>query len=671
MAEITITSLADSGAGSLRDAISQANAAGGDFSDTIVFASNLSGGTIRLSAALSIGGAEAVTIRGDIDGDGSADITISGDTNGDGVGQTRLLDVLSGADARLYDLQFTNGFADGSPSGTIANVVEIQSDVDLEWNGVTVSNSRAFGDDAAFSSGQTGDTAAILVNRAGGAAFSNSLFTGNLAVAGDGGNGGATNGPSAGGDAVAGILNLATGAATIGINDVGFDGTATGGTGGNAVPGYNEAGGRGGDAVVGILNFGDIRKFSATPNGYLGISATPSSTLTPGGGGQGEGNGSDGAVGVTISGIRNEGLGAQTGIVIGTSGTQGGDTIQTDFVGASQILIGLNGDDSLSSQGDDILVGGQGDDTLVANAGDDTLNGGNGDDLFQGLSGGNEIDGGDGANDTVQFTAARSVFTVVENGEEITITGVGGVNKITNVETFVFTDQTLSKADLIAPPVDPVIPPSPTAGDDILRGTALNDTISALGGDDTVNGLAGDDLLLGGAGGDNIKGNGGDDRIRGNGGDDTLKGNGGADNIKGNGGADNIKGNGGGDVIKAGGGADTVKAGGGSDTIDGGGGADLLEGGGGADVITGKGGNDTLTGNGGADVFQFRASDRNDTISDFRQGQDRIEILTGANAFAGLSIEQDGADVLIGFGVGQVRVVTDNAGAFSEDDFIF
>ncbi|MDG1211533.1 MAG: calcium-binding protein [Paracoccaceae bacterium] len=191
-----------------------------------------------------------------------------------------------------------------------------------------------------------------------------------------------------------------------------------------------------------------------------------------------------------------------------------------------------------------------------------------------------------------------------------------------------------------------------------------------LGDNRNVKGSFESDVLLGGIG-DNIKGSGGDDRLRGNGGDDTLKGGGGDDTIKGNGGDDNIKGNGGTDVIKAGGGADTVKGGGGADVINGGGGADLLQGGGGSDTITGKGGDDTLKGNGGADVFQFRASDRNDTILDFRQGQDLIEIQTGANSFAALDIEQDGRDVLIGFGAGQVRVVTDSVGAFDEDDFIF
>ncbi len=236
--------------------------------------------------------------------------------------------------------------------------------------------------------------------------------------------------------------------------------------------------------------------------------------------------------------------------------------------------------------------------------------------------------------------------------------------------TYEVSDGTSTDTAEVALTVIPVDEPA-TQGDDILIGTELNDTISALGGNDTVTGLQGDDLLRGGGGDDNIRGSGGDDRLRGNGGDDTLKGNGGSDNIKGGGGVDNIKGNGGADVIKGGGGADTVKGGGGSDTIDGGGGADRLEGGGGADVLTGKGGDDTLKGNGGADTFRFRASDRNDTILDFRQGQDKIEIQNGARSFDGLTFEQDGADVLIGFGSGQVRVVTDNIGAFDEGDFIF
>ena len=116
-------------------------------------------------------------------------------------------------------------------------------------------------------------------------------------------------------------------------------------------------------------------------------------------------------------------------------------------------------------------------------------------------------------------------------------------------------------------------------------------------------------------------------------------------------------------MLKGGGGVDNIKGGGSNDVI--------KAGGGGEDLIAGKGGDDTLKGNNGADVFQFTAADRNDTILDFRQGQDQIETLSGANSFTDLVITQNGADWLIGFGTGSVRVVTDNAHAFDEDDFIF
>lgn len=175
----------------------------------------------------------------------------------------------------------------------------------------------------------------------------------------------------------------------------------------------------------------------------------------------------------------------------------------------------------------------------------------------------------------------------------------------------------------------------PTGGPDDLAGTAAADLINGLGGDDAIRGAGGDDTLRGGGGEDTLKGNGGDDVLIGGGGDDRLVGGGGADNLKG------------------GGGDDSIRAGGGGDTVKGGGGADLINGG------------------GGADVFQFRASDRNDVLLDFRQGQDQIQILSGAREFADLDIEQDGADVLIGFGAGQIRVVSDNVAAFGEDDFIF
>src|SRR5262245_1441044 len=75
MTTYTVTNLNDSGAGSLRQAIIDAGASAG--TDSIVFATGLSGGTITLtSGELEV--RSDVTIDGDIDGDGSADITVSG-----------------------------------------------------------------------------------------------------------------------------------------------------------------------------------------------------------------------------------------------------------------------------------------------------------------------------------------------------------------------------------------------------------------------------------------------------------------------------------------------------------------------------------------------------------------------------------------------------------------
>ena len=134
---------------------------------------------------------------------------------------------------------------------------------------------------------------------------------------------------------------------------------------------------------------------------------------------------------------------------------------------------------------------------------------------------------------------------------------------------------------------------------------------------------------------------------------------------------DPISGGEGADTLFGGADGDTLLCPDGNDRLSGGKGDDSLVGGAGDDDMRGNGGNDSLHGNGGRDVFQFRTSDRNDTILDYTQGQDSIEILNGVNRFDALVFEQDFRDVLISFGTGQIRVVTDNVGAFTEDDFIF
>src|SRR5688572_370926 len=100
MSTITVTSLNDTGTGSLRAAIDLAETRPGP--DTIVFAANLAGKTITLSSGvLEIAGNSNVIIDGDRNNDGKADITLSG-------GSTQSLFVIAdGARATLDGLRLT------------------------------------------------------------------------------------------------------------------------------------------------------------------------------------------------------------------------------------------------------------------------------------------------------------------------------------------------------------------------------------------------------------------------------------------------------------------------------------------------------------------------------------------------------------------------------------
>jgi hypothetical protein len=79
MAVFTVTNLDDSGAGSLRNAVAQAEALAGP--DQINFQAGLSGVLRLTSGRLTV--TTELTINGDTNGDGLADIVLSGDVNGD------------------------------------------------------------------------------------------------------------------------------------------------------------------------------------------------------------------------------------------------------------------------------------------------------------------------------------------------------------------------------------------------------------------------------------------------------------------------------------------------------------------------------------------------------------------------------------------------------------
>jgi serralysin len=106
-----------------------------------------------------------------------------------------------------------------------------------------------------------------------------------------------------------------------------------------------------------------------------------------------------------------------------------------------------------------------------------------------------------------------------------------------------------------------------------------------------------------------------------------------------------------------------------------------LDAGDGNDVLHGGQGSDLLTGGAGADRFEFSGFNGTDTIVDFQQGLDKIDILGYGgvlNKFGDLAghISQAGADTHINLGgvaAGAGTIVLDNTqmASLSSSDFAF
>lgn len=89
---------------------------------------------------------------------------------------------------------------------------------------------------------------------------------------------------------------------------------------------------------------------------------------------------------------------------------------------------------------------------------------------------------------------------------------------------------------------------------------------------------------------------------------------------------------------------DNITGGAGSDTVFGGVGDDTLLGGTGNDILTGGVGNDNLKGEGGSDTFAFGSNEGSDSVLDFTNGTDIIDLrATSAASIGDLSIVANGA----------------------------
>lgn len=226
-------------------------------------------------------------------------------------------------------------------------------------------------------------------------------------------------------------------------------------------------------------------------------------------------------------------------------------------------------------------------------------------------------------------------------------------------------------------------------GDDTARGSAYGDYLYAGGNRDVVNAGSGPDYVDGGRGQDTLRGENGqdtilggtkDDRIFGQAGrdllhgqedDDTLTGGSGNDTLLGGSGADDLDGGKGADSLRGDNGPDTLSGGKGDDTLKGDNGTDRLIGGDGKDRLTGGNADDTLTGSNGADRFDFRKEDGDDVITDFKPGQDKIKIISGASDFDDLTIRDRSSGAVIEFANTTIKLEGVDAATLDAGDFIF
>ena len=398
----------------------------------------------------------------------------------------------------------------------------------------------------------------------------------------------------------------------------------------------------------------------------------------------------------------------------------------------ADILIGGEGDDELlGGGGNDIIVGGSGPDHLIGGAGRDVLLGGSGDDvigggagrdILRGGSGGDILSGGadrdylrgdsgadalhgDGGDDRLWGDEGNDTISGGE-GDDIIAGGAGDDQMIggAGADRFVYWadagNDIIQRFEVEKDVIDLRLLPEAIAFEelsivDLEDGTGVVVRHAALDGSIEIRGIAASDLtesnfalpdgtttsitvggttigrdadpftgsdasalMLDGSQGNTTMAMGGYDRVFGGEGDDRIEGGDDPDDLYGEEGDDSLFG------------------GEGADRLFGGEGADTLDGGAGEDWLVGGEGNDTLTGGAGADTFVFTPNHGDDTITDFSDGEDLIDLssLVGLASFDQLNIEIYGNTTVIELpccGGELIRLQGIDADDLDAADFVF
>ncbi|GET42258.1 hemolysin-type calcium-binding region [Microseira wollei NIES-4236] len=309
----------------------------------------------------------------------------------------------------------------------------------------------------------------------------------------------------------------------------------------------------------------------------------------------------------------------------------------------SEAINGLDGDDFLfGSAGNDNLYGNGGNDTafggsdrdfILGNQGNDLLNGNTGNDVLNGNQGNDTARGGQG-NDFVR--GGRDDDLIWGDKGDDTLAGDQGNDTVFGGNGEPFGGDVQGRDLLFG-----------GSGDDLLNGNQGNDTLFGEDGNDTVRGGKEDDIVVGNAGNDLLFGDLGNDSLCGEAGNDTIFGGIGSPiPVGANGQQDCICGGEGNDLLFGNEGQDKLNGDEGNDTLMGGKDNDTLTAGADNDRLIGDLGNDLLAGGTGSDRFVLLPGKDTDTIGDFEDGIDLLEI--GGNlSFAQLSIIKSNNATLI------------------------